>query len=308
MTLNVPVEGDVLGASGITPNHKFGVWGDAGGGDNNDEAGDGVVGTSFNGSGVVGISGDRAVYGIALGIGEPDKVQGGIGVYGENNRLAGIGVAGRADNSGIAILAESAHGIGVSSVVGGNEENNPIGVLSRVIRSTRFGTAVIAEHEEGGTSARLCTALLAGDFKGDIHVNGAIHASGNFFNNGGGFRVDHSLEPTSKYLTHSFVASPDMKNIYDGVAILDSKGKAVVSLPAWFEALNKDFRYQLTAIGAAAPNLHVAQELLSNHFKIAGGSPGLKISWQVTGIRNDAWARANRLQVEADKPHNECIP
>ncbi len=74
-------------------------------------------------------------------------------------------------------------------------------------------------------------------------------------------------------------------NIYTGNAILDNSGEAVVSLPKWFEALNADFRYQLTAIGAAAPNLHVAQEIANHQFSIGGGAPGMKVSWQVTGVR-----------------------
>ncbi len=93
-----------------------------------------------------------------------------------------------------------------------------------------------------------------------------------------------------------------MKNIYDGVAKLDSRGEAVVQLPAWFEALNQDFRYQLTALGAPGPNLYIAQKVKSNRFKIAGGSPGMEVSWQVTGIRHDAYADAHRIPVEEDKP------
>jgi len=96
-----------------------------------------------------------------------------------------------------------------------------------------------------------------------------------------------------------------MKNIYDGVAVLDESGTAVVTLPDWFEALNRDFRYQLTAIGAAAPNLHVAQEVADGQFAIAGGQPGQKVSWQVTGIRHDAWADAHRIPVEEVKPQDE---
>ena len=75
--------------------------------------------------------------------------------------------------------------------------------------------------------------------------------------------------------------------------------------PEWFEAVNTDFRYQLTAIGAAAPNLHIAEELANRRFRIAGGAPGLKVSWQITGVRDDAFARANPLAVEVDKPANE---
>ena len=35
---------------------------------------------------------------------------------------------------------------------------------------------------------------------------------------------------------------------------------------------------------------------------IAGGGPGQKISWQVTGIRQDAYANAHRIVVEENKP------
>ena len=31
----------------------------------------------------------------------------------------------------------------------------------------------------------------------------------------------------------------------------------------------------------------------------------MKVSWQVTGIRKDPWANANRVQVEEDKPDKE---
>jgi hypothetical protein len=99
---------------------------------------------------------------------------------------------------------------------------------------------------------------------------------------------------------------------YDGVVALDNKGEAEIELPDWFGALNKDFRYQLTAIGAPGPNLYIAEEIISDttsnnnsRFKIAGGTSGMKVSWQVTGIRKDPWANAHRVQVEEDKPDKE---
>jgi hypothetical protein len=43
----------------------------------------------------------------------------------------------------------------------------------------------------------------------------------------------------------------------------------------------------------------------SSRFKIAGGTSGMKVSWQVTGIRKDLWANASGIQVEEDKPAKE---
>jgi hypothetical protein len=96
-----------------------------------------------------------------------------------------------------------------------------------------------------------------------------------------------------------------MKNVYDGVAAANGRGEAVVELPDWFAPLNTDFRYQLTPLGSAAPDLHIVEEIANNRFKIAGAKPGMKVCWQVTGTRHDAWARAHRLIVEEEKPAKE---
>jgi hypothetical protein len=117
--------------------------------------------------------------------------------------------------------------------------------------------------------------------------------------------ADHLIDPANKYLYHSFVESSEMKNVYDGVVTLDSTGQIEVELPAWFEALDRDFRYQLTPIGAPAPDLHIARKVSDGRFAIAGGQSSLEVSWQVTGVRKDAWAQANPLEVEKEKPLNE---
>jgi hypothetical protein len=136
-------------------------------------------------------------------------------------------------------------------------------------------------------------------FKGDVTIEGTLSKPA------GSFRIDHPLDPEHKYLSHSFVESPDMLNVYDGTTMLDGRGEAVVMLPNYFEALNRDFRYQLTAVGVPGPNLHVSQEIRNNRFVIAGGVPGAKVSWLVTGVRQDAYAEAHRIQVETDKPAAE---
>lgn len=143
------------------------------------------------------------------------------------------------------------------------------------------------------------TAGLAGQFDGNVQI------LGNLTKSSGSFKIDHPLDPENKYLSHSFVESPDMMNIYNGIVTLDARGRAVVAMPEWFDALNRDFRYQLTAIGAPSPGLHVAAEMQGNEFKIAGGKRGMKVSWQVTGVRRDAYANAHRVPVEEDKPAKE---
>jgi hypothetical protein len=140
---------------------------------------------------------------------------------------------------------------------------------------------------------------IAGLFAGDVDIQGTLTKDA------GSFRIDHPLDPANKYLSHSFVESPDMMNIYNGIVTLDSKGEATITLPDWFGALNRDSRYQLTAIGAPGPNLFIAQEVTANQFRIAGGSDGMKVSWQITGIRQDAYANANRIPVEETKPAAE---
>lgn len=159
------------------------------------------------------------------------------------------------------------------------------------------------DHFVAGTSANSVSVLNGFSVPlGPLlsKVVGSLNVTGTISKGGGSFKIDHPLDPDNKYLSHSFVESPDMKNIYDGVTVLDNKGEAEVSLPDWFQALNRDFRYQLSCIGRSAP-VYIAQEVHNNRFKIAGGRRGLRVSWQVTGIRRDSFANANRIRVEEEK-------
>jgi len=145
-----------------------------------------------------------------------------------------------------------------------------------------------------------CTNGLAGSFTGDAAISGNLNVSGTK-----SFKIDHPLDPGNKYLYHAALESSEVLNLYSGNTVLDASGEATVQLPDWFEALNHDFRYQLTAVGAPAPNLHVAQKIQNHGFKIAGGSAGLEVSWQVTGVRQDAWEKAHPMAVEVAKPARE---
>jgi hypothetical protein len=159
--------------------------------------------------------------------------------------------------------------------------------------STNVGSHALQAIGSGTASGN------AGYFEGNVQVTGTLTKGG------GSFKIDDPIDPSGKYLSHSFVESPDMMNIYNGIVTLDAKGCATITMPEWFSALNRDFRYQLTSIGVAAPKLHVAAKMEGNQFKIAGGRKGQEISWEVTGIRQDAWANAHRIPTEQDKVGDE---
>jgi hypothetical protein len=157
-----------------------------------------------------------------------------------------------------------------------------------------------------GTQANFSVSVITNSLSinGNGNVNGNFHVAGTLTKGAGSFKIDHPLDPMNKYLYHSFVESPDMKNIYDGTITTDADGNAVVELPAYFEALNRDFRYQLTAIGQFAQAL-VSEEISNNKFSIKTDKPNVKISWQVTGIRKDAYAEKNRIIPEVEKTKEE---
>lgn len=147
-------------------------------------------------------------------------------------------------------------------------------------------------------SASSATTNWAGYFWGNVHVTGSLSKGG------GGFKIDHPLDPENKYLQHSFVESPDMMNIYNGNVVTDAGGYATITLPDYFDEVNRDFRYQLTVIGGFAQAV-VSDEISGNQFTIQTDKPTVKVSWQVTGVRKDKWAEANRIEVEMTKPEHE---
>ena len=136
---------------------------------------------------------------------------------------------------------------------------------------------------------------------GNVTFSGNLAITGSLTKGGGTFVIDHPLDPRNKLLYHSFVESPDVKNIYDGIATLDQNGEAVIGLPNYFMALNKDFRYQFFPHDEAMPDLYIKKEIKDNQFTIAGGVSGGEISWQVTGIRHDPFIEKFPLRVEVWK-------
>ena len=256
-----------------------------------------------------------AIVGVSNGCGFPEGCNAGVGVRGMNVG-GGIGVAGTGGTTGVE--GSSRDGTGVSGFsttyngVRGNSETNH-GVRGESTNGTGlaagvFGRSgglhsngVIGEANNGSVAYGVwgrSTSGYAGYFSGKVTVTGTL------FKGGGGFRIDHPLDPENKYLSHSFVESPDMLNVYNGNVTTDDNGNASVMLPDYFEALNQDFRYQLTVIGQFAQAI-VAEEIRNNQFTIKTDKPNVKVSWQVTGIRKDLFAEMYRVPVEENKSADE---
>ena len=233
----------------------------------------GIIATATAGTGV---SGKGALAGV---VGNSDYV----GVMGTGN---GVGIGGRLSGSGGTACVV---GAGVSAQVGVSGTSEEAAGVRGISVNGAAVVGISAYPTNRGPFG------FAGNFRGAVNVTGPVHKSG------GGFRIDHPLAPSTMYLNHSFVESAEMKNVYDGVAVLDAQGAARVVLPKWFQVLNRDCRYQLTPIGAPAPDLHVAAEVRRGAFRIAGGTPRMRVSWQITGIRQDPWANANRIRPEEPK-------
>src|SRR5215213_1977294 len=284
------------GVSGLT-NSGIGVVGSG-----SLTAGIGVQGRSYTTTGLQGISDS--------GIGVEGYCASGFGVKGSS--LNNFGVFGLADSTDAVHGMSGATGVQGVSTAGGSGvrgDSTLFGVFGNttgelgigVYGNSNSGVGVVGVSESNTAVFGVCrnpdpvNRIVGGIFDGGIIATNGPKA----------FQIDHPLDPQNKYLMHTCVESSEMKNVYDGVARLDKDGTASVELPEWCEALNEDFCYQLTAVGGAAPNLHVAEEISENRFKIAGGKEGMKVCWQVTGTRKDAWAAANPVEVEEEKPQEE---
>lgn len=248
----------------------------------------GVFGFNTTGYAIWGRNTDTgsAIYGENTGTGYAGKFAGPVDVAGpltatnsSTSAVLGtgfIGVEGKSNstgNGGYGVYASTTNGAGVG-----------------VYALTNSGTA-IEGIVFGGNG-------FAGYFGGKVHVDGTLTKAL------GSFKIDHPLDPANKFLSHSFVESPDMKNIYDGNVTTDASGSATVTLPNYFSALNRDYRYQLTVLGQFAQAI-VSRQIVGNSFEIRTDKPGVEVSWQVTGIRQDAYAKAKPIVVEEFKPAEE---
>jgi hypothetical protein len=301
----------------------------------------GVLARNITASGLLGVTfspndGSHGVFGssVAGGNGVTGFVGSATGTIGSSVRGIGVrgttgtgaaGVFGQtfgdgSGNAGPAVHGTSGDGVGVSGVSGSTDATKGLTFGNGYGHSSLhfsaqpgggvLGVSVLGNGVEGFTFASFrnnpdVAAVrgqsangFAGLFVGRVRVTGFLQKAG------GGFTVDHPTDPKNKTLSHSFVESPEMLNVYSGTVTTNRAGVARVRLPAYFEALNRNFRYQLTVIGKFAHAM-VSKEIKNNEFVIRTDPGRVKVCWQVTGVRKDAWAEANRIPVEETKPKAE---
>jgi len=222
----------------------------------------------------------------------------GIGVWGESTGTVGYGLVGQADSTtgvtyGVGGQSDSDNGTGVYGYVpsasgvtwgvyGSAWSPNGYGVYG-INHASTYGYGVYGENTNGDVSGYA------------IYSNGNLATTGHKM-----FQIDHPLDPENKVLNHYCTEGPEPINAYRGHVVLGANGEAWVTLPSYFEAINKDYEYQLTSIGGFAP-VYVAEEIRNNRFLIAGGREGMKVSWRVEGVRNDPWVQRHGAPIEVEK-------
>ena len=230
------------------------------------------------------------------------------GVFGETNSPNGFGVLGRGNSSsgipiGVKGEVSSPGGYGMwgdSTATTGSENFGVIGTNA----SASGGAGVLGRAFSGIGPASGVRGVSNSSTGWAVFSQGRFGASGTK-----SFMIDHPFDPTNKYLMHYSSEAPEPQNSYNGTIELDERGEAWVHLPEYFTAINRDPRYSLTPIGGAMPNLHIAEEIDMSHdrsgFRVAGGQPGLKVSWEVKAIRDDLYVRTHGAAVEVDKPESK---
>ncbi|MCS6896325.1 MAG: hypothetical protein NZZ60_09295, partial [Bacteroidia bacterium] len=187
------------------------------------------------------------------------------------------GVAGTYGYEGAGLTGRAWHSLGVFAIPQLPMGYTDVGVYGSVGSTALFGG-------------------VAGLFDWDVDIGGTMTAASKLF------LIDHPQKPATHYLRHFCAEGPEPNTLYRGIVTLDANGEAIVELPAYFEALNADYSYHLTCIGDYAP-LYVKEKIRNGRFIIAGGKPGMEVSWLVIARRNDPYwqARPEEHAVEIPK-------
>ncbi|MDW8052840.1 MAG: hypothetical protein RMJ83_10235 [Armatimonadota bacterium] len=142
-----------------------------------------------------------------------------------------------------------------------------------------------------------------------VEISSGMRVNGSFVVTGQpkSFMIDHPLDPENYYLLHFCSEAPEPLNIYRGNVVTDAQGYAVIQLPAYYEAINRDPSYHLTVVDNSDDFVlvKVVREIQNNQFVIRTSKPFVKVSWEVKAIRNDPYIRLVGFQAEVPKPENK---
>src|SRR5581483_6031536 len=196
--------------------------------------------------------------------------------------------------SGAAVSATASSGPGIRASSTSGDAIKATSSDSHAIEATSSGEAgVIGETDDPGGAYPGVWGIgpgvgydWAGYFSGDIRVEGNV-ISGRALT-----LADDPRDRANAELASTPVNASAMLNVFSGNVTTDAKGEAVVQLPGYFEATNTDPRYQLTVVGQFAQAI-VAREIKDNRFMIRTDKPDVKVSWQVTGVRSDPYAKTH---------------
>ena len=301
----------VFGSSPNGTSGNAGVRADSGGLDSN-----GVIATANNGTSAYGVWGQASAgYGGVFSGGYTGVSASGAygvqatgsntGVYASGGSYGGLFYGGpygvQATGTTNGVFGQASSGSGGDGVFGTTDT----GLGSAGVRGTSTasdGNGVIAEADTGSAAFALyalSASGYAGWFSGNVNVTGTLTKGA------GAFKIDHPLNPAHYYLQHSFVESPEMMNVYNDTVTTDAQGFATVTMPDYFQALNRTFRYQLTVVGRSFAQAIVWNQIANNQFTIRTNQPNIEVSWQVTGVRHDKYANAHRIQVVVAKTPRE---
>jgi hypothetical protein len=285
----------VFGAARNTSGSALGVYGLSYG-----NTGTGVYGWAIDSTGV-----NYGVYGTTSSPAGYAGYFNGRGYFSGNTGFNVASPAYQVDAAGSALYviraANSIVSNGAAAIFGHATSTTSVSIGVEGDCESDTGRGVFgAARNTSGSSIGVYGYTAAGASSYGVYAGGNLGATGTK-----SFRIDHPLNPQNEYLMHYCAEAPEPQNFYNGVAALDGNGEAWVDLPDYFAAINKDFRYQLTALDAAMPELHVGRRIQNNRFLISGGKANMEVSWEVKAVRNDPWVRTYGAPVEVMKPENE---
>lgn len=265
-----------------------------------------ATGGTFSQSGGNGVRGvSTALTGAFAGGSFNGSSPEGYGVFGINSATMGKAYGGYFKTS--SPTGTALHGDTV------NNSGEELGVGKVAVRGTARVPSEFADNSIGVLGEAIVTNAITnygvlGSLVDEGLSNGwAVYANGPLGTSGTKeFQIDDPRDPEHAWLRHYCSEGAEPLLIYSGTATLDGSGSATVKLPAYWSTINKDPRYQLTAIGASMPNLYIASKVKNNQFTIGGGKVGTEVAWTVLGTRNDPYVQRAGIQNEIRKPRSSA--